>query len=135
MFKLIVVALSLIWIVAIESNLHINPLTATNFIAEILNFDYRDLSTASFDEVHLAILTYKVIVIRNQSSISIESLRSFMKRFGKLQAHVVRFPLWAIGIISLFYVLISYRNHLLIIPDTLTSILCLILQIIALETL
>ena len=55
---------------------------------EIIGLNLEAITDEEFDIVHENLLKYKVLVIRNQSTLSIEGQRSFSKRFGKLHVHL-----------------------------------------------
>jgi len=80
---------------AVDGEFTIAPLNGSNnnqrnkLGVEVLNVDnIGKLSAAQFDAIHLSLLEYKVVVIREQASANVEDFRSFMRHFGKLFSHV-----------------------------------------------
>ena len=61
---------------------------AKGFGASITGADLNTISDADFDIIHDALLRYRVIVVRNQQDMTVESQRSFTKRFGALHVHL-----------------------------------------------
>jgi hypothetical protein len=58
------------------------------FGAEMVGVDLETIDQTAFDDLHLALLRYKVLVVRNQKSLTVEGQRLFTKRFGKLHVHL-----------------------------------------------
>lgn len=61
---------------------------SNSFCAEILNYD---LEYATYDDyliINQYLLQYKILIFRNQSSLSIEKQRKFSLYFGQLQSHI-----------------------------------------------
>lgn len=70
------------------TSLEINSLTDIDIGAEILGVDSEYISDTEFNFVHLALLQYKVVVLRNQTNLTVEGLRSFTQKFGPLHSHI-----------------------------------------------
>lgn len=59
-----------------------------SYCAEILNYD---LEYATYDDyliINQYLLQYKILIFRNQSSLTVEQQRKFSLYFGKLQSHI-----------------------------------------------
>lgn len=59
-----------------------------HFAASIAGVDLEMISDDDFDAVHLALLSHKVIVVRNQTNLTVEGQRRFTQRFGNLHVHL-----------------------------------------------
>jgi hypothetical protein len=59
-----------------------------SFGAEILEADISRISDEEFDLVHDALLRHKLLIIRNQSNLTVEGQRAFTAKFGKLHVHL-----------------------------------------------
>jgi alpha-ketoglutarate-dependent taurine dioxygenase len=58
------------------------------FGAHIKNIEVENITDDVFDLVHSVLLKYKVVIIPNQESLTIEGQRRFTQRFGKLHVHL-----------------------------------------------
>jgi hypothetical protein len=72
----------------IHDNIHVRTVHKDDFGGEVIGIDVEHLSDAEFDIIHNALLKYKVLAVRNQSSLSVEGQRRFTQRFGELQVHL-----------------------------------------------
>lgn len=69
--------------------LQINPLrSGEEFAAEVFGVDLESINDEDFNQLHEALLRYKILVVRNQKDFSVEGQRSFTKRLGKLHVHL-----------------------------------------------
>lgn len=66
----------------------VRELSSPDFAAEVIGIQLPAISSEEFDELHQFLLTYKVLIIRNQSSLSVEDQRTFTQKFGPLHAHL-----------------------------------------------
>jgi alpha-ketoglutarate-dependent taurine dioxygenase len=72
----------------------VEPIAGSSLGAEIkergspLPVHLPSLDEASFKSIHDALIDHKVLVIRNQSSLSVEDFRAFSQRFGTLRIHI-----------------------------------------------
>jgi taurine dioxygenase len=64
------------------------PLDNPLYGAEILGIVVDSISSDELSFVHKQLLLHKVLVIRNQSSLSVEGMRSFTRYFGDLYSHL-----------------------------------------------
>lgn len=67
--------------------LEVEPL-ANNFGAYVHNADIENIGNVDFDIIHNALLTHKVVVVRNQAGLTVEGQRRFTRRFGHLHVHL-----------------------------------------------
>jgi alpha-ketoglutarate-dependent taurine dioxygenase len=58
------------------------------FGAQITGVNVENLSDSDFDIIHDALLRHKVIVVRNQTELTVEGQRRLTKRFGHLHVHL-----------------------------------------------
>lgn len=64
-------------------------ISSTNDLgAELKNTNIAELSENDFDILHRALLTHKVVVIRNHPPLEVSAFRNFAQRFGILKAHI-----------------------------------------------
>jgi taurine dioxygenase len=67
----------------------ITPLTGLkDYVAEIRGVSVERITEEQFNQIHQALLKYKVVVVRDQGDLSIEGQRNFTKRFGRLHIHL-----------------------------------------------
>ena len=66
----------------------VHPVETAIFGAHITGIDLEHLSDSDFDSVHDALLRYKVIVIKNQNTLTVDGQRQFTNRFGHLHVHL-----------------------------------------------
>jgi taurine dioxygenase len=59
-----------------------------SFCAEILNYDLEYATYNDYLIINQYLLQYKILIFRNQSSLTIEKQREFSLYFGKLQSHI-----------------------------------------------
>jgi alpha-ketoglutarate-dependent taurine dioxygenase len=59
-----------------------------DFGAQITGVNVENLSDNDFDVIHNALLYHKVIIIRNQTELTVEGQRQLTKRFGHLHVHL-----------------------------------------------
>ena len=83
-----VVASALILALGSASSIQVQPLSNTKIGASIHGVDVETISEEDFDRVHDALLRYKVIIVKNQASLSVEGQRHFTQRFGPLHVHL-----------------------------------------------
>lgn len=89
LFQTAVVVKSLITFRHIVTAAHHKVTIGKNgFSSEICGIDVESISDAEFNVVHDALLRHKVVIMRNQSLLSIEGQRQFTKRFGHLHVHL-----------------------------------------------
>lgn len=68
--------------------LTITPIGENNFAAEITGVRVESLTDLEFDVIHDALLRNKVIVIRNQTDLTVEGQRRLTQRLGRLHVHL-----------------------------------------------
>lgn len=66
----------------------IQPFSDVKIGASIHDVDIETISEIDFDHIHDAILKYKVVIVKNQASLSVEGQRRFTQRFGPLHVHL-----------------------------------------------
>lgn len=72
-----------------KSSAELNLRQLHTFGCDITGANLEEGITADdFDLVHEALLFCKVLIIRDQSNLSVEKQRAFSKRFGKLHVHL-----------------------------------------------
>lgn len=71
-----------------ENNLIINKIDGFTFGAEIIGIDLENINHDLFETIHKNLLESKVLIIRNQTNLSVEGLRQFTKNFGPLHIHL-----------------------------------------------
>jgi alpha-ketoglutarate-dependent taurine dioxygenase len=77
------------FILSFVSSREINPLRGSEeFVAEIFGVNLESISDVEFNQLHEALLRYKIVVVRNQKDFSVEGQRSFTKRLGRLHVHL-----------------------------------------------
>jgi len=59
-----------------------------NFGAEVYGVDLNNFSEADIEAIDQYLLTYKVLVIKNQESLTVDGQRAFTARFGHLLEHL-----------------------------------------------
>jgi alpha-ketoglutarate-dependent taurine dioxygenase len=69
-------------------NLHNIKQIPNSFCAEILNYDLEYATYNDYLIFNQYLLQYKILIFRNQSSLTIEKQREFSLYFGKLQSHI-----------------------------------------------
>jgi alpha-ketoglutarate-dependent taurine dioxygenase len=76
-------------LLVVINGLEINILSGQrDFVAEVQDVSLESISDADFDFLHDALLRYKVLIVRNQKTFSVEDQREFTKRLGHLHVHL-----------------------------------------------
>ncbi len=87
-----IIAVSLMILISQCAIIHATTLKVTpnesGFGASISGVDVETISDGDFNLIHRALLQHKVIVVKNQSNLTVEGQRHFTKRFGHLHVHL-----------------------------------------------
>lgn len=70
-----------------EKLLNIYPIP-NSFCAEILDYELEYATYEDYLTINKYLLQYKILIFRNQSSLTVENQRRFAKYFGQLQTHI-----------------------------------------------
>lgn len=88
-------AISCILLIAVKAcvnfnlqTFQVNRLSSTDFAAEVVGLLLQDVNMDIFPLIEYYLLKHKVLVFRNQSSLSVTSQREFTQFFGTLQVHI-----------------------------------------------
>lgn len=71
-----------------SSAIQVKPFSDAKIGASVVDVDIETISQEDFDRLHDALLRYKVIIVKNQASLSVEGQRHFTQRFGPLHVHL-----------------------------------------------
>ena len=72
----------------LDSTFSVRPFLDKSFGAEIIGANLASLTDEQVVEINQALLTYKVIVFREQDYLTVEDQHSFSLKFGPLFSHV-----------------------------------------------
>lgn len=71
-----------------NNNIKIRRVAESSFASEIIGMNLENISDENFDILHTVLLHSKVLIVRNQSLLSVEGQRSLTMRFGPLHEHL-----------------------------------------------
>ena len=74
--------------ISFQNRILVRSIEGESFGGEILGMDVETIDDALFALVKDALNNFKVVVIRNQSNLTVEGQREFTKKFGPLHVHL-----------------------------------------------
>jgi taurine dioxygenase len=72
----------------VTSEVQVTEINKKNFVAEVAGISLENIDNPTFDLIEKLLISYKILVIRNQTDFTPSGQRSFSRRFGSLHVHL-----------------------------------------------